>query len=189
MVMMADVTLSAAQYRTQVEGMGIDCAYMVGCIPLLNTNSEEHSWFQNVNFYNTGGEYARITEVATAGPGEGGPPGAGSGDRGVGAANSGPYFDWSGNLLNEICELASPATCNGVTQGNFVNETTVAINPLTCETLGLLVDGPAVGTFPQNVIKKIFGFTLTLLIAEATRTTSFWLQVYLHSALACFRCD
>src|SRR5208337_582925 len=99
-VMMADVTLSAAQYRTQVEGIGIDCAWIPGCIPLLNTNSEEDSWFRNVNFYNPGGtEYARITQVATAGPGEGGS------SRGGGAANSGPYFDFSGNLLSNICEI------------------------------------------------------------------------------------
>jgi hypothetical protein len=84
-IQMSDITLGNAQYRTQVEGIGIDCAFMPGCIPLVNTNAEEHSWFRNVNFYNTGGEYARISEAPTAAAGSGG-------SAGNGAANSGPYL-------------------------------------------------------------------------------------------------
>jgi hypothetical protein len=165
-IMMANVTLGTAQYRTQVEGVGIDCAWITGCIPLLNNNAEEHSWFRNVNFFNPGGtEYARITQVATAGPQSGG-------NAGSGAANSGPYLDFSGNLLNEICELSS---CGGVGTGGTVNEGNgvggsigngIPVNPLNCETLGMLLDGPQNQTstpfIPLNVLKDIGSFTLTV---------------------------
>jgi hypothetical protein len=164
--MMSDVTLGFAQYRTQVEGLGIDCAWITGCIPLLNNNAEEHSWFRNVNFYNPGGtEYARVTQVATAGPQSGAAVGGG-------AANSGPYLDFGGNLLGEVCELSS---CGGVGTGDPVNEGTgvggsvgngIPVNPLNCETLGLLFDGPqnqsSTPFYPQNVLKDIGSFTLTV---------------------------
>lgn len=175
-IMMADIGLNAAQYRTQVEGIGIDCAWMPGCIPLLNSNSEEDSWFRNVNFYNPGGtEYARVTQVATAGPGEGGPQ-SGTGSRGGGAANSGPYFDFSGNLLSDICEIPGtgntcPPSAPNVANGGNINEGTglggsagngVPVNPLNCETLGLLIDGPNTGTTVRNVTKDFGAFTLTI---------------------------
>ena len=61
----------AAQYRTQLEGVSVDCAWVLGCVPFLNDGAEEDSWFRNVNFMNYGGEAVRLTEFATAGGGDG----------------------------------------------------------------------------------------------------------------------
>ena len=90
----------AAQYRTQLEGLSVDCAWALGCIPFLNNGSEEDSWFRNVNFMGYGGEAIRLTEYTTAGFLSGGTTGGG-------ASQSGPYTDFSINFLSETCEQTS----------------------------------------------------------------------------------
>jgi hypothetical protein len=166
MINMGSNAPSAAQYRTQIEGMSIDAAWVLGAIPLTNFGAEENSWFKNVNFFNFGGEAFRLSEFFTAGLG-------GGGSSGGGASQSGPYSDFSINFLAETCELTTNSGCNttstGVGTGQPLYETSgISVNPqsqnpLNCQTLGFLVDGPrsSGGTTTVNHLGGIYSFTLS----------------------------
>jgi len=157
-------TSSNAQYRTQVEGIGLDCAWMLGCIPYINDNMEEFSTVFNVAFYNTGGEFFRLSEFATAQSGDGGASGGG-------ASQSGSIHDFVGQFLKETCEVTAATGCNGSGgpgTGNNVYETSTGVNatsqnPLGCETLAILIDGPRAsgGTTTVNHVGEISNFTIT----------------------------
>ena len=150
----------AAQYRTQLEGVSVDCAWVLGCINLLNDGAEENSWFRNVNFFNYGGEAVRLSEFTTAGVG-------GGGSTGGGASQSGPYTDFSINFLPETCEKV--AGCGAVAHNANVYETSGAgtnaqsQNPLGCFTSAIVVDGPrsSGGTTTVNHVDKISSFTIS----------------------------
>ena len=161
----------AAQYRTQLEGVSVDCAWVLGCVPLLNDDAEEDSWFRNVNFMNYGGEAVRLTEFATAGGGDGTSTGGG-------ASQSGPYIDFSINFLPENCERSGG--CGSVAQGSYVNENSGAgtnaqsKNPLGCFTTAIVVDGPrsSGGTTTVNHIDKISSFTISASDPDPANTNS-----------------
>lgn len=159
LVSMSNNTNTDAQYRTQIEGISLDCAWVLGCIPLINAGAEEDSWFRNVNFLNSGGEGARITQISTALP-MGGTIGGG------GANNSGPYSDFSVNFDTETCELSAGCYSGAVGYGGKVYQTSgvssLVPNPLTCETLGILIDGPSgTATKTLNVTKGVSAFTVS----------------------------
>ena len=161
----------AAQYRTQLEGVSVDCAWVLGCVPFLNDGAEEDSWFRNVNFMNYGGEAVRLTEFATAGGGDGSSTGGG-------ASQSGPYIDFSINFLPENCEKSGG--CGSVAQGSYVNENSGAgtnaqsKNPLGCFTSAIVVDGPrsSGGTTTVNHIDKISSFTISASDPDPANTNS-----------------
>lgn len=146
---------SGAQYNVQLEGFSIDCAFEVPCVPYLNDNGEEGTWFHNMHFLNSGTEYVRLSEVPTVSFGDGQPA------TGGGASQSGPYYDFVAQLLPETCEVSG---CGGIR--TRVDETNAnlnpqGLNPLNCGTLGILIDGPNSGTTSRNHIGQIHDFTIS----------------------------
>jgi hypothetical protein len=124
----------------EVDHLTADCVFIIGCIPFANSTAEEHSNWHDVTATNGGATWFRITQQGTAYGGTGADVG--------GANNSGPYTDMIGQLLPERCELTSGLNnCfSAVGTGGKVDETTAnqnpqGINPLTCDTIGVSIDG------------------------------------------------
>jgi hypothetical protein len=108
-----------AQYNSFITDMGVSCSWVVGCIPYLNDDAEEQSGVYRVSFFNTGGEFMRLSEFATAGSGDGLATGGGD-------SQSGWMTNIIGQYLAETCEVTSNSGCNGATSvgtGNSVYET------------------------------------------------------------------
>jgi hypothetical protein len=146
-------------YRTEVDHITFDCAFVIGCIPLVNSAGEENTTWHDVNVANSGITGFFISTVSTSfGPNGGG-----------GANNSGPYWAMSVNFLSETCELTSGTNnCfsslhGGAGTGYPVIETTSFQNsqnqnPLTCDTTAAMLLGR--GSL-LDLIKGFNGITVT----------------------------
>jgi hypothetical protein len=164
-------------YRTEMDHLSLDCAFVVGCIPFANSAGEEDTLVHDVN--TTGGGIDELGRITTTG-------GAYQGTTG-GAVHSGPYEHLSAIVGVETCELTSgtgncytalscstsnPGQGTGcpvlptMTPASSLNA--AGFNPFGCDTRGLTIDGVANGG-------PIFGFhdfTLNTGVASGSVPTS-----------------
>jgi hypothetical protein len=155
--------LSAGQnFGTTISGMSFDCSWINGVGALINNSVGEHGFINDVNYWDCGMEGFRYSEAATAAFGDGGANGGG-------VSQFGTTSNFIIQMQHNTCENTTCGTVSSgqnvtqITEPDLVNQSSTA-NPLGCDTLGFVLDGPVQVTTikPQNHIGDIGNFTILL---------------------------